>query len=103
MHFFHSFQAILAIVKLAFCTSITGAGVTVGSVVAGTASTLRLKQQHLGTLMIAVLVTPPNSSTAAGVKIALDVRRGTPFTAIATAIAVTVPPSGIATLPLKVT
>lgn len=80
-----------------------GAGVTVGSVVAGTASTDRLKQQHLGTLIIAVLVTLPNSSTANGVKIALDVNLGSPFTANATAIGVTVAPSGNAILPLNVT
>ena len=80
-----------------------GAGATVGSVVAGTASTDKLKQQHLGTFIIAVLVTFPNSSTAAGVKIARLVNLGSPFTASATAIGVTVPPSGIAMFPLKVT
>jgi hypothetical protein len=103
MHFFHLSYAIRVIVKFAFCTSITGAGVTVGSVVAGTESTLRLKQQHLGTLIIAVLVTLPKSSAAAGVKIALEVNLGSPLTAIATAIGVTVPPSGIAILPLNST
>ena len=36
-----------------------GAGVTVGSAVAGTASTDKVKQHPLGTLMIAVLVTLP--------------------------------------------
>jgi hypothetical protein len=53
--------------------------------------------------MIAVLVTFPNSSTAAGVKIALLVSLGSPFTAIATAIGVTSAPSGRAMLPLNVT
>jgi len=91
------------IVRFAFCTSITGAGVTVGSVVAGTESTDSEKQQQRGTLIIAVLVTLPYSSTAAGVKIALLVSLGSPLTVIATAIGVTVPPSGIEILPLNVT
>jgi len=90
-------------VRFAFCTSITGAGVTVGSADAGTASTPRLKQQHRGTLIIAVLVTFPNSPTAAGVKIALLVSLGSPLTVSAMAIGVTVPPSGMAIFPLKVT
>lgn len=89
--------------RFAFCISMTGAGVTVGSADAGTLSTDRLKQQPLGTFMIAVLVTFPKSPTAAGVKIARLVGRGSPFTVIATAIGVTVPPSGIATFPLNVT
>jgi hypothetical protein len=90
-------------VRFAFCTSITGAGVTVGSLVAGTASTPNEKQQHRGTLIIAVLVTFPKSPTAAGVKIARLVSLGSPLTVNATAIGVTVPPSGMAILPLNVT
>ena len=53
--------------------------------------------------MIAVLVTFPYSSTAAGVIIALLVSLGSPFTVIATAIGLTAPPSGMAMLPLNVT
>ena len=76
---------------------------TVGSAVAGTESTLRLKQHPLGTLMIAVLVTFPYSPTADGVKIARDVNLGSPLTVNDTAMGVTVAPSGKAIFPLKVT
>ena len=66
MHFFHLlFYAILVIVRFAFCTAIAGAGVTVGSDDAGTASTDKEKQQQRGTLIIAVLVTFPKLSPAA--------------------------------------
>jgi hypothetical protein len=81
----------------------TGAGVTVGSDEAGTASTDNEKQHPRGTLTIAVDVTLPYSDTAAGVNIALLVGLGSPLTVTAIAIGVTVPPSGIAMLPLKVT
>ena len=81
----------------------TGVGVTVGSVVAGTLSTLKLKQHPFGTLMIAVDVTLLYSPTAVGVDIALLVNLGSPFTVRAIAIGVTAPPSGIAIFPLNVT
>ena len=52
--------------------------------------------------MIAVEVTLPYSSAAAGVKIALLVGLGSPFTVIATAIGTTSDSSGSAILPLNV-
>jgi hypothetical protein len=91
------------ITRFELITLIVGAGVSAVSVTPLTALTDRLKQHPLGTVTIAVVVTFPYSSTAAGVNIALLVDLGSPFTAIATAIGVTVPPSGIAILPLKVT
>jgi hypothetical protein len=74
-------------------------------------STDTLKQQHFGTVIIAVLVTLKKFScvggsvaVAAGVTIALLVRMGSPSIARAMMIgAGAVPPSGIAILPLKVT
>ena len=102
--------AILATVRLAFWTSICGAGVVAGSADSETFSTDTLKQQHLGTVIIAVEVTLKKFSVvggtvaaSAGVTIALDVRMGSPSMARAIAIGPTVPPSGIAILPLKVT
>ena len=89
-----------AMVKLPSACVITGAGVAVGSVVADTYSTDREKQQPFGTLMIAVEVTLPKVSAAAGVKIALLVMRGSPLTVIATAMGPAVPPSGMLTFPL---
>jgi len=89
--------------RLEFCTLITGVGVTVGSSVACTYRTDMDVQQPFGTVMIAVEVTFPYSSTAAGVKIALLVRRGSPFTVSATAMGVTAPPVGIEMFPLNVT
>jgi hypothetical protein len=62
-----------------------------------------VKQQHLGTLMTAVAVTFPYSSTADGVNMALDVGLDSPFTTSAIAIGTTVAPSGRAMLPLNVT
>lgn len=92
------------ITKFELITLVTGAGTPVGSSTNPlTALTLTLKQQPLGTVTIAVLVTLLYSSTAAGVTIARKVGRDSPFTAIATAIGPTVPPSGIAIFPLKVT
>ena len=82
----------------------SGVGVVAASsVVASTYSTDSEKQHPFGTVISAVEVTLPYSSTAAGVKIALLVSLGSPDTASATAIGVTAPPSGIAMLPLKVT
>lgn len=63
-------------------------------------STASVKQQPLGTLIVAGLVTLLNCSAAAGVDIALLVSLGSPFTTIATTIGVTVLPSVIAILPL---
>ena len=77
-----------------------GAGVVAAS--AATASTETEKQHPRGTLTIAVDVTLPYWSTAAGVKIALLVGRGSPLTVIAIAIGATVPPVGSAMLPLNV-
>jgi hypothetical protein len=64
----------------------------------------------LGTVTIAVLVTLKKLSVvggfaavAAGVTIALDVVIGSPSIAKAIAMGPTVPPSGIAILPLNVT
>ena len=75
-----------------------------------TFSTDMFQQQHFGTVMIAVDVTLKKFSVvggsvavAAGVTIALDVVIGSPSIASATAIGPTVPPSGIAILPLNVT
>ena len=73
-----------------------------GSSSPGTYSTESEKQHPLGTLIIAVLVTLPYVSTAAGTKIALDVSLGSPFTAMAMAMGPTVP-LGMAMLPLNVT
>jgi len=73
-------------------------------------STLMLKQQPFGTVIIAVLVTLKKLSSvggtgavAAGVTIALLVSTGSPSIAIAIEIGPTVPPSGIAIFPLNVT
>ena len=84
-------------------TLISGVGTVVPSVTPLTALTATVKQQPLGTVIIAVLVTLSNVSTAAGVDIALLVGLASPLTVIATAIGVTVPPVGIPMLPLKVT
>jgi hypothetical protein len=92
------------ITKFELITLVTGAGTPAGSSTNPlTALTLTLKQQPLGTVISAVLVTLPYSSTAAGVMIALEVNLGSPQTLIATAIGVTAPPVGIAMLPLNVT
>jgi hypothetical protein len=73
-------------------------------------STETLKQQHLGTVIIAVLVTLKKFSevggsvaTEAGVTIALLVRIGSPSIANATLIGPITPSFGIAILPLNVT
>ena len=73
-------------------------------------STEILKQQPLGTVIIAVLVTLKKFSVvggsvavAAGVTIALLVRIGSPSRARETLIGPTVPPSGTAMFPLNVT
>jgi len=84
-------------------SDITGAGVTVGSSDPGTALRDTVKQHPRGTVTVAVDVTFPYCSTAAGVKIARLVGRVSPCTASATAIGVTVPPSGRLILPLNVT
>lgn len=75
-------------------TLIVGAGSSVALVTPLTALIDALKQHPLGTVTIAVDVTFPYSSTAAGVNIALDVVLGSPFTAIARATGVTVAPVG---------
>ena len=69
-----------------------------------------LKQHPLGTDIIAVLVTLKKlfcvggfSAAAAGVTIARLVKIGSPSNASAIEIGPTVPPLGIAILPLKVT
>jgi hypothetical protein len=103
--------AILLTVKLAFCTNIAGAGVVAGVALSLVFSTLTLKQQPFGTLIIAVDVTLKKfscvggfSAVAAGVTIALLVNIGSPSIAKATLMpAGAVPPSGIAILPLNVT
>jgi hypothetical protein len=104
-----SFYAILEIVKFAFCTRIAGAG---SAAVAGsdTFSTETFKQHPFGTVIMAVDVTLKKFSvvggsvaTSAGVTIALLVRIGSPSIASAIAIGPTVPPSGMAMLPLKLT
>jgi hypothetical protein len=83
---------------------ITGVGVVAGSsVVASTYSADTMKQHPLGTSTVAVDVMLPNSSTAAGVNIALLLCLASPLTVIAIAIGVTAPPVGIAILPLRVT
>jgi hypothetical protein len=92
------------ITKLELVTLIDGAGVPAASSTNPlTARTLIEKQHPRGTVTIAVLVTLLYSSTAAGVTIALLVVLASPLTATATAIGPTVPPSGTAMFPLKVT
>ena len=73
-------------------------------------STATVKQQPLGTVMIAVLVTLKkfadvggSVAVAAGVTIARLVWIGSPSIASATLMGPTVPPSGMAMLPLNVT
>lgn len=92
--------AILVIRKLEFLTSIVGVGVVVPSVTPLTYLTDTLKQQFLGTVIIAVLVKCENSSTACGGTIARLLGLISPFTAIAIPIGVTSPFVGIATFPL---
>jgi hypothetical protein len=94
---------------LAFCTKIGLAG-SVGVAGSVTFSTEIFQQHPLGTVIIAVLVTLKKFSVvggsvavAAGVTIALEVSIGSPSTANAIAIGPTVPPLGIAMLPLNVT
>ena len=88
-------------VRFAFCTLIGCAGVEPSA--SDTFSTAIVKQHPFGTVMIAVLVTLPYSSTAAGVNIARLVKIGSPSIARAIAIGVTVPSSGMAIFPLNVT
>jgi hypothetical protein len=109
MHFHTSSQAILATVMFAFCTSIGLAG-SAGVAGSETFSTDTFQQHPRGTVMIAVDVTLKKLSVvggsvavAAGVTIARLVRIGSPSIASAIAIGPTVPPSGIAMLPLNVT
>jgi hypothetical protein len=94
--------AIRLITKLAFATSIDGVGVTAGSdAVASTYLIETLKQHPLGTVIIAVDVTFPNSSTADGVNIAREEFRVSPFTDSAIPTGVIAPPVGIDIFPLK--
>jgi hypothetical protein len=60
-----------------------------------------VKQQPLGTVIVARLVTLPYSSTAAGVNIDLLPCCDSPETVIAVAIGVTVPPVGTDILPVN--
>jgi hypothetical protein len=87
--------AILVITRLAFLTNIAWSFEEF--------LTLISKQHPLGTVIIAVDVTFPYSSTAAGVKMDLLLTLCSPFTAMDTAIGVTVAPSGNAIFPLYVT
>ena len=83
--------------KLEFLTVIVGVGVVVPSVTPLTYRTDTEKQHPLGTVIVAVLTTVPNSSTACGVKIDRLLGLGSPLTAIAIPIGVTAPASGTAT------
>jgi hypothetical protein len=93
--------ATLTMVKLALATSIVGAGVVVPSVIPLTYFTETSKQHPFGTVITALLDTLSNSSTAVGVEIAKLEGLVSPFTEIATAMGVTVAPSGSARLAPK--
>lgn len=77
--------------------------VAASSAVASTYLTATLKQQPLGTVIIAVEVTFPYSSVSIGEKIARLDGFASPFSDIATAIGVNAPSVGTEMFPLNVT